>query len=153
MAASNAKRAQVAERRAAAIRLRVAGLDWEDIAKQLGYRTRGAACQDVTRAMERHVAAEGAAVEVLRDLQISRQNRLLAGLWTAATGGLRELKPDGTPGARIPADPQAAEVCRKIVMDQIKTLGLAAPQRHELLSMGDLDAQLILLEKALADSE
>jgi hypothetical protein len=137
MAASKAQRAATAERRSRAVRLRIAGMDWEAIADQLGYASRGAACTDVTRAMERHVAAEKAEVEVLRQQELDRLNRLQAGLWTAATGG----------------DAQSAEVVRKIIMDRCKVLGLAAPQRHELLTIDAIDAQIRDLQLQLAGND
>lgn len=45
-------RAEVADRRARALALRVAGVTWQQIADQLGHKTAGAAHQDVSRALE-----------------------------------------------------------------------------------------------------
>lgn len=44
-------RIAVAVRRTKAMRLRATGKTWQQIADQLGYRSRGAACQDVGRAI------------------------------------------------------------------------------------------------------
>ncbi len=158
MAASTAKRAQVAERRAEAIRLKVAGLDWDAIAKQLGYASRGAACTDVRRAMEKNVAAEAMEVEVYRSLEIDRLDRLQAAHWTAATSRHPErdkegnvILIDGKPWLG-PPDPQAGELVRKCIMDRVKIRGLAAPQRHEVLSLEALDAQILAAEALLADN-
>jgi hypothetical protein len=146
--ASAAKRAEVAARRTQAIRLRIAGADWQVIADSLGYRTRGAACQDVTRAMEANVAAEAQAVEVLRQLQVDRQDRLIRALWPAATGGA--LDPEDEAGKRyLPPDPQAAEIVRKLVADQVKTLGVAALPRMDL-SLDSIDEQIARLNAQMA---
>lgn len=45
-------RAEVADRRAKALALRVAGVTWAQIADQLGHASPGAACLDVSRALE-----------------------------------------------------------------------------------------------------
>lgn len=149
--ASKAQRAATALRRTQAIQLRRAGMDWDDIAKQLGYASRGAACTDVTRALQKHVAMERAEVEVYRHQELARLDRLQAGLWPLATGTL--IDPDDEEGKRrLPADPQAAETCRKIIMDRVKILGIAAPTRHEVLSLDQLDAAIRALQAEMADA-
>jgi hypothetical protein len=135
--ASKAQRAKTAKRRTDAIKMRTAGADWQQIADQLGYASRGAACTDVTRAMEKYVAEEAAAVEVHRHLLLARLERLLVANWPRALQG----------------DTQASEVCRKIVMDISKTLGLEAPKRHELLTIDAIDAQIAHLVEELASTD
>lgn len=49
--ANNARKVDLTERRRAAVDLRNNGATWQAIADELGYPTRGAACQDVTRAL------------------------------------------------------------------------------------------------------
>ncbi len=87
MGASKAQRAATADRRNRAIKLRLAGAEWQAIADQLGYADKGAACKDVTRALERHLVAQRTSAETLRNLELDRLDRLQLGLWTAATGG------------------------------------------------------------------
>ena len=137
MAASKAQRAATAERRSRAVRLRIAGMDWE--ANRRATRLREPRSRLHRRdagdgAPRRHGEAE---VEVLRQQELDRLNRWQAGLWTAATGG----------------DAQSAEVVRKIIMDRCKVLGLAAPQRHELLTIDAIDAQIRDLQAELAGND
>jgi hypothetical protein len=49
-------RVATAQRRTQAIRLRMAGKTWARIAAELGYCGKGAACQDVQRALDAHNA-------------------------------------------------------------------------------------------------
>ncbi|MEK6443624.1 hypothetical protein [Pseudonocardia sp. T1-2H] len=135
--ASKAQRAKTAERRTRAITLKIAGMDWQAIADQLGYASRGAACTDVTRAMEKNIAAEGAAVEVFRSIQLARLERVIAAMWPQAIRG----------------DTTSAEVVRKTVVDICKIMGLSAPQRHELLTLDALDAQIRQLTDELASDD
>lgn len=87
MGASKAQRAATADRRNRAIKLRLAGAEWQAIADQLGYADKGAACKDVTRALDRHLVAQRVSSETLRNLELDRLDRLQLGLWTAATAG------------------------------------------------------------------
>ncbi len=87
MGASKAQRAATAERRNKAIKLRLAGAEWQAIADQLGYADKAAACKDVTRALERHLVAQRTSAETLRNLELDRLDRIQLGLWTAATSG------------------------------------------------------------------
>lgn len=48
----------ITERRTRAIQLRRSGMSWDAIAADLGYKSRGAACQDVNRALQRQVAEQ-----------------------------------------------------------------------------------------------
>lgn len=77
MATPTAKQAEVAARRAKAVRMRTAGQDWQTIADALGYSSRGAACQDVTRALKAYQDDLAAAVEDHRLLALARLDDLL----------------------------------------------------------------------------
>lgn len=81
MSTPKARRAQVAERRAQAVELRCAGVGWETIAATLGYANRGAACTDVTRALDQRLAALGTRVDRLRQLAIERLDATLRAVW------------------------------------------------------------------------
>lgn len=113
MSASKAQRAAVAERRAKAIALRRAGLDWQAIADRLGYSSRGAACQDVTRAMRKALKEEAGEAELLRYQTVERYDRLQAAFWSRALGG----------------DPKAADVVLKCIAGRARIEGTEAPAR------------------------
>jgi hypothetical protein len=81
MATPKAARARVAERRTQAIELRCAGASWETIAATLGYATRGAACNDVARALDQRLAALGGQADRLRQLALERLDATLRAVW------------------------------------------------------------------------
>lgn len=85
--ASVAKRAQTAERRRKAIELRLAGVPWDAIATQLGYSSKGAACKDVTRALEASLNDVAHNVAILRQIEGERLDRLQRAVWTTALKG------------------------------------------------------------------
>jgi hypothetical protein len=133
MPASKAQRALTAKRRTDAIALRLAGADYETIAERLGYSSRGAAYTDITRALEARLAEQRQEVDLLRQEELARLNRLQMGVWTAAVGG----------------DPRSAEVALKIIDRRCKLLGLDAPQRLELVTMGAVEQEIRRLEAEL----
>lgn len=113
MPASNAQSAATAERRKKAIALRIAGMDWQGIADQLGYASRGAACQDVSRALEKNRAEEAEQADLLRHLTVQRYDRLQAAWWPKALKG----------------DPKAAEIVLKVLAQRAKIEGTEVPAR------------------------
>lgn len=108
MAANKAQQATTAERRTKAIKLRLAGLDWQEIADRLEYSSRGSACADVSRALEQHRKEEATAVEELRQTEALRLDRLMAGLWPKAAAG----------------NVRAAEAALKVIDRRCKLWGL-----------------------------
>lgn len=116
MPASKAQRAQTAERRKKAITLRLAGMDWQSIADQLGYSTRGAACTDVARALEVNLAEQTQAADTLREVESLRLDRLQAAAWPAAVKG----------------DLKAIDTVLKVIDRRVKLQGLDMPLRAEL---------------------
>jgi hypothetical protein len=132
MPASKAQRAKTAERRAKAIAMLLAGVDYDTITQRLGYATRGAATKDVQRALEANRAAERESVEELRTVDLMRLDRLQAAVWTKALGG----------------DPRVVETVLKILERRAKLLGLDAVVKQELnatvtsyqVDLGDGDA-------------
>lgn len=78
------RRLDVAARRARALELRRAGVRYADIAAWLGYRSRSAACQDVTRALDGIIREPG---EEVLAAELDRLDRMLTGLWPAARSG------------------------------------------------------------------
>lgn len=120
MPASKAQRAQTADRRAKAVALKIAGLGWQAIADQLDYSDRGAACKDVTRALEASLAEESEQVALLRHVTVQRYDRLQAAWWPKALQG----------------DVKAAEIILKILAGRAKVEGTDAPIRAELSGPG-----------------
>lgn len=76
MPASKATRAQVAERRTKAIAMRAAGQSWDSIAKKLGYATRGAACNDVARALDARLKEQADQLDHLRAIELEHLDTL-----------------------------------------------------------------------------
>lgn len=71
-----ATRADVAARRAKAVRLRRTGVGWDDIATMCGYSDKGAACKDVKRALDAYLKEQNAEVEQLRELELQHLDDL-----------------------------------------------------------------------------
>ncbi|WBB94201.1 hypothetical protein [Verrucosispora sp. WMMC514] len=134
MPASRAQRAATAERRAKAIAMRLAGLDYQTIADRLGYADRAAAHKDITRAMEASVQEMSRNADVLRMEELTRLDRLQAGAWTAAAAG----------------DVKAIHVVLGIIDRRCKLLGLDAPVRHEVVTLGAIEQEIDRLNAELA---
>lgn len=113
MPASKKQQARTAERRAKAIALHLAGMDWQAIADRLGYASRGAAYTDVTRALERQQEEEAEQVALARHTELQRLDRLQAAVWFPAMKG----------------DVKAAEVALRVIDRRLKLRGLDAPRR------------------------
>lgn len=78
------RRIEAAEKRREALQLRKAGLSFSEIARQLGYSNKGAACNAVhaeLRALPRESAAE------VLTLELFRLDALHQALWPAAMNG------------------------------------------------------------------
>lgn len=137
-------RIDVAERRTKAINLRRDGHTWEDIATQLGYADRGAACKDVSRALAARLAEQGQAADEAREIELER----LDDLWRRALAVLtaqHEVIYQGE-ATGIPDDgPSLAAIDRllRISDRRAKLLGLDAPTRVEgTLGAAGADAQV-----------
>lgn len=136
MPASRAQQAATAERRAKAIAMYLGGVtDWQKIATTLGYASRGAAHTDVTRALERATAEANRNADVLRQQELMRLDRLQQALWTKALAG----------------DPKATYAVLGIIDRRCKILGLDAPVRHEVVTLGAVEAEIARLEQELDD--
>jgi hypothetical protein len=134
MPASRAQRTKTAERRSQAVQLRIAGASWETIAKTCGYASRGAASTDVTRAMEAATAEATRNADVLRHLEITRLDRLQQAVWAEAIKG----------------DDDKIRTVLGIIDRRCKLLGLSAPQRLEVVSLGAIEAEIARLEEEQA---
>ena len=134
MPASKAQRAKTAQRRSLAIQMHLAGADWDDIADKLGYASRGAAHTDVTRALEAATAQLNRDVDVLRTVELARLDKLQAAFWLRALQG----------------DTDAARIVQGVIDRRIKLLRLEPAQRHEVITLSAMDAEItrLLAEEA-----
>lgn len=133
MPASKAQRAATAARRAKAISMRLAGADYETIARTLGYASRGAAHTDITRALEQYVTEGRVSAEVLREQELRRLDRLQATLWPQALQG----------------DTKVIETVLRIIDRRCRILGLNAPERHEVVTLDAVEAEIRRLSAEL----
>jgi len=124
MPASKAQRAATADRRTKATALRIAGMDWQSIADQLGYSSRGAACTDVSRALEANLAELRDKAEEMRSIESMRLDRLQASLWPKAVKG----------------DVKAIDAVLRIIDRRMRLLGL-----HQIPSTSGLEAARSML--------
>ena len=134
MTASRAQRATTAERRTRAIAMKLAGATYDQIASTLGYASKGAACQDIKRALEHRLEEQGYQADLLKQQELARLDRLQAGHWAGAIGG----------------DTRAAEVVMKVIAMRIKLLGLDAPARVEVVTYDAVEAEMERLARLMA---
>lgn len=105
-------RVRSTERRKLALELRARGLPYRSIGSELGVSAQ-AAWKLVTGALEALRTETGEAAADLRQLELERCDRLLDGLWEAATGG----------------DIAAVNACLRIGERRSKLCGLDAPAK------------------------
>jgi hypothetical protein len=147
MPASKAQRASTSKRRAQAIALRLAGMDYQTIADRLDYSSRGAASKDVHRALEENLEAESAAAQTLRELEVQRLDRMQAAAWAKAAKG----------------DLKAIETVLKVIDRRCRLLGLDKPARAEItgadggplqvetVDLAELEALITLIDEPPAE--
>lgn len=87
MGESLARRTALAQRRAQAIEMKLAGLTYKQIAEKLGYSGHAAACNDIKRAFEQAVIDREHHVDVLIEEQIQILDRMRRAAWPAALKG------------------------------------------------------------------
>lgn len=142
-----AQRANVAERRAKAIQMRLAGDSYDTIANTLGYSDRAAAHKDITRALEASLAEQRAGAEVLREQELLRLDALWREVWQVLKTEHYILYQGATiqHGETVLLDDgpilQAVDRLLRIQERRAKFLGLDAPQRHEV-TLDELDDQI-----------
>jgi hypothetical protein len=61
--------------------MRLAGASWDDVATALDYRTRGAACQDVSRALKAALKEQKFATDELREQELQHLDALRRKAW------------------------------------------------------------------------
>jgi uncharacterized small protein (DUF1192 family) len=160
MPASKAQRAATAKRRADAVSMRIAGADFDTIAEKLGYADRASAHKDITRALETAVLEQTAAVEIHRAEELQRLDALLAEAWTVlkrqhVTVSHGRIIKDDFDEPILDDGPTLSAIDRilKIQERKAKFLGLDAPQRHEVVSVDALDAEIAKLNAELGRGE
>lgn len=117
MAKSKAEQAQVAARRVQLIKLRRAGVRFDDHRiLDLGYATPGAASKDMIRALKQNRDEQDAEASIYRQENLERLEALLESVWPDATSG----------------DLKANEQARKIIVDIIDMRGIKVPVRTEI---------------------
>lgn len=104
----------------AALQLRVAGADWDDIAQVLGFPTGRQALVAVEKALEKEL--RDTSKEALRQMASKRLDRLLQAVWPKA---INEDSPEQLP---------AVGKAREIIADFRKVHGLDAPTEISLHS-------------------
>lgn len=102
-------KALAAYRRGRAVKLRAGGASYDSIAKEVGWASASSAQRAVMAALAEHEAED---VDVLRQVEVDRLNRIMAAAWPAAMEG------------SIPA----ARVVLATVDARIKVLGLVDTQ-------------------------
>lgn len=149
MPASRAKRADTAKRRTEAIALRMAGESFESIAAKLGYSSRSAACQDITRALEQAVVEQSRSLEAYREEELQRLDALLVEAWAVlkrahVTVSHGRIIKDDFDEPILDDGPVLAAIDRilKIQERKAKFLGLDAPQRHEVVTVDAIDSEI-----------
>lgn len=160
MPASRAKRADTAKRRTEAVQMRMAGASYQAIADALGYNTRGAACQDVARALEAAVAEQTRSVEAYREEELQRLDLLLAEAWAIlkrdhVTVSHGRIVRDDLEQPILDDGPTLSAIDRilKIQERRAKFLGLDAPTKVEAITVDALDAEIAKLAAELESSE
>lgn len=118
------KNPQVAERWAAAVRLRASGMGYADIARQLGYANAGGAHDAVRDGLRMSLRSAGS--EDLRAIEAERLDRMQKGVWKRATSSHQVLDKNGV-AVEVGPDPEAIAVLLKIMDRRAKLLGLDAP--------------------------
>jgi hypothetical protein len=122
------------DRQTKAVALRLAGLDFQAIASQLGYSNRGQAVADVQKAISARVEDGTRSIDELREIELLRLDRLQAATWSTALSG----------------DHKAIDQTLKIIDRRCKLLGLDAPERHEVVTIDWLDSQIRELQAVIA---
>jgi hypothetical protein len=157
MGVSKAQRASTAARRAKAIELRLSGVPYESIAEQLGYASRGAACADITRALEQSIAEQRTSAEVLREQELLRLDLLWQEAWRILKTEHYILHQgtivdkDGKPLIDDGPLLQTMDRMLRIQERRSKFLGLDSASKHEV-SISEIDDEIRRLTAELGSA-
>lgn len=158
---TRAQAVNIAQRRAEAVDMRIAGASFKAIAEKLGYKTASAACQDIGRALEQAVAEQTRSVEAYREEELQRLDALLSEAWAILkrdhlTVSHGRVVYDDTTGKPILDDgPTLAAIDRilKIQERRSKYLGLDAPTKVEAITIDSLDQAIAQLAAELEGNQ
>jgi hypothetical protein len=134
VAASKAQRAETAERRAKAIKLKLAGWSYQQIATELHYTSYRAVWVDINRALEARLKGMTEAAEVLRQQEVDRLDRAQAAIWQQVLKG----------------DVRAGMLFVKYVERRCRILGLDAATKVEVVTMDAIEREIATLQEQLA---
>lgn len=110
--------------------MRRAGATYTQIRERLGYKTNGAVSADLTAALTMLIKQPA---EEVRALELARLDGLMVTLWPMARRG----------------DLAAVDRVLKVMERRSKLLGLDAPQRHEMVTLDAVEAEIRRLEAEL----
>lgn len=132
------RQAAVAQRRSEAIKLRLAGATYQQIADSDLYppgTSRAEAYVDIKRAFQQAQREIATDTGLLLTEDLLRLDRLLLANWQQALNG----------------NIRATEICLKIIDKRTKLLGTEAPTRHVWESESEVDRAIRDLEQQLGD--
>ena len=128
------QRIDVAARRAKAVQLDLAGVDYERIAEQLGYKSPDQVRADIYRSLEAHLKTQRLQLELHVQRELDRLERLQAAFW----------------GPAIQGDAKAAAVIMKIMERRAKMTGTDSAIKVEVTTIDQIDAEIQQLREKLA---
>ncbi|TXS42929.1 hypothetical protein [Streptomyces sp. t39] len=132
MPISKARQAEIADRRAQLVKLRLSGVRFDDPRiLALGYTSRQAASKDMIRALEEHREEEAAAVSAYRQQENERLDELLAAVWEKATKPSPIFDKDRNIVAEE-IDVRAVDTVLRLMDRRAKLNGLDSPVRTEI---------------------
>jgi hypothetical protein len=130
----DAHQVPIIERRRQAVELRIAGKSWQEIADLLGYDSKGTACGDVRRALQKAVEKLAVPMEEYRQLELDRLDKMQDALWPKVLEG----------------DTRTVDTSLRLMDRRAKLLGLDAPTRTEgVLTLDAIDASIAQLTAQL----
>lgn len=130
-----AHQTRFAERRRAAVEMKIGGKTWREIADTLGYDSRATAYGDVMRGLQKAVAELSIPLEEYRQLELDRLDAMQDALWVKVLDG----------------DTKAIDTTLRLMDRRAKLLGLDAPQRMEgVLTIDAIDAAITDLSQQVA---
>ncbi|MGW6376264.1 hypothetical protein ACWFRB_09395 [Rhodococcus sp. NPDC055112] len=125
---SRRARAKAGDRHERALQLLIGGATNQQIADQIGYASRGAAHNAVTKALAEHAERRAALADQALTITLARLDALWRPQYVKAVRG----------------DASAADTCLRIIDRQMKLLGLTAPIRSDVTisTRSELDAEV-----------
>lgn len=132
-ASAGKTRPNVVEKRRQSLELRKAGATFDAIARQVGYSSPASAYKAVLQALK-DTCQEPA--DEVRRLELERLDRIMLAHWPYAIGSVPDPE---NPGAKLPADVNAAELVLRITDRRAKLLGLDVREVRQTISYAAID--------------